>query len=135
MAKDFAKRLYKSAAWRRSRDGYIRERIAIDGGLCECCGERLGYIVHHKKALTPLNINDPEVTLNWANYSYECKPCHDLHEGHGVGNYALPLVSFDAEGNVVGQISPPCLDPRQGSGRTECGPLKNTRVTRMTPLP
>ena len=28
------------------------EQVAIDGGLCQRCGQELGYIVHHKIWLT-----------------------------------------------------------------------------------
>lgn len=107
MAKEWARAFYKSGPWLASRAGYIAERVRIDGGLCECCHQKLGYIVHHKILLTPHNINDPGVALSWDNFSYECKDCHDLHEGHGVGGNAAPLVIFDAEGNAVGRVSPP----------------------------
>ena len=65
------------------------------------CHKRLGYIVHHKIELTQQNVHNPEIALNWDNFSYECKRCHDQHEGHGVGHVAAPLVEFDAEGNAV----------------------------------
>ena len=42
------KQFYKSLVWRRARAGYVSYRIAVDGGLCEVCGQRLGKIVHHK---------------------------------------------------------------------------------------
>lgn len=108
MAKPWAKAFYNSGAWQRSRDGYIAHRVSIDGGLCEVCHERLGYIVHHKKKLTKQNIQDPEVALSWSNFSYECKQCHDKHEGHGVAKAAPALVLFDDEGNVIGR--PPCFE-------------------------
>lgn len=102
MAKAWAKWFYKSTDWLDCRDGYIQERIRIDGGMCEVCRERLGYIVHHKIILTPENIRDPAVALNWAHLSYECKPCHDLHEGHGVGIRSDLVCDFDDDGNPIG---------------------------------
>ena len=33
--------------------------------------------VHHKIPLTPENINDPSVTLNWDNLELLCKDCHE----------------------------------------------------------
>ena len=48
MAKEFAKAFYHSRQWKKCRDSYIRQRIGIDGGLCELCQSSLGYIVHHK---------------------------------------------------------------------------------------
>ncbi len=102
MAKDWAKPFYKGKAWKRCRAGYIDHRRAIDGGLCEICQDKLGYIVHHKIILTPENIHDPEVALNWENLSYECKDCHDQHEGHGVYHGDSPVCVFDSEGNPIG---------------------------------
>lgn len=102
MAKGFAKAFYKSKAWERCRRGYIEERIRIDGGMCEVCGINPGYIVHHKTILTPDNINNPDVSLNWENLSWECKVCHDEEEGHGVKNKkAGLLVAFDHSGQPV----------------------------------
>lgn len=100
--REFAESFYKSKAWQSCRTGFIQERVRIDGGLCQVCRERLGYIVHHKILLTPENINDPEISLNWEHLSYECKPCHDLHEGHGVKKTVLPVCEFDSDGNPIG---------------------------------
>lgn len=111
MAREFAKPFYKSTAWRRCRDGYIAHRMAIDGGMCEVCRERPGYIVHHKDTLTPANIDDPAVSLNWGQLSYECKDCHDQHEGHGVGSAAPPICAFGEDGDVLG-ILPPFREDR-----------------------
>lgn len=71
------KQFYKSLAWRRARAGYISYRIAIDGGLCEVCGQRLGKIVHHKLWLNDDNCNDPAIALAWENFRYECQDCHN----------------------------------------------------------
>ncbi len=101
MAQPWAKSFYKSGPWRNCRDGYIRERRRIDGGVCEVCRENMGYIVHHKILLTPENINDPEVSLNWRNLSYECKACHDRHEGHGVGVSSEIVCEFDNNGDPI----------------------------------
>lgn len=102
MAKEWAKTFLHSKPWKRCRAGYIQERIRIDGGMCECCHEQLGYIVHHKILLTPENIKDPNISLNWEHLSYECKDCHDQHEGHGVGTSDSGVCYFDSEGNPVG---------------------------------
>jgi len=102
MAKAWAKQFYKSDAWQACRNGFIQERVRIDGGVCQACRENLGYIVHHKIPLTPQNIHDPEIALSWGNLSYECKQCHDQHEGHGVGTKSEPVCDFDSDGNPVG---------------------------------
>ena len=103
MAHEFAKGFYASAAWRRCRAAYIRHRQAIDGGMCEQCGEQLGYIVHHLVELTPSNINDSSITLAWSNLQFVCKDCHD--KAHGYCGRSLTgerrRVSFDAQGNPV----------------------------------
>lgn len=50
------------------------------GGLCEECMKRgvykAGEIVHHKTHLTPDNIDDPNITLNWNNLELVCRDCH-----------------------------------------------------------
>lgn len=101
VAQAWAKAFYKSDAWQHCRRGYIAERKRVDGGLCETCQQRLGYIVHHKIILTRSNIQDPEISLNWKHLAYECKLCHDLHEGHGVKRAVLPVCEFDLDGNPV----------------------------------
>ena len=97
MAKDFAKAFYKSRRWEACRDAFIAERIAIDGGLCERCHDRPGYIVHHKVYLTPANIKDPLVALNHDNLEYVCHECHN--DEHLGGKPTLCL--FDANGRPL----------------------------------
>lgn len=75
--KEFSKAFYKSAAWQHCRESYIKSV----GGLCERCYAKglivPGYIVHHKCYLTPENINDPDVTLNFENLEYLCVEHHN----------------------------------------------------------
>lgn len=107
MAKKWAKSFYKSKAWIRCRNSYIKKRIKIDGGLCEVCHEAAGYMVHHKIILTPENISNPEVSLNHDLLSYECKTCHDEHEGHGISKRGAGLiVTFDENGQPVPKTPP-----------------------------
>lgn len=101
MAKEYAKAFYKSAAWIKCKNTYIKTRISIDGGMCEECHINLGYIVHHKQTLTEDNIKDPDVTLNHKNLEYVCKQCHDKFEGHGVSRGLKPLCLFDKEGQPI----------------------------------
>lgn len=75
--REFSKKFYKSKQWRKCRQQYIDSRIIIDGGLCETCHQRLGYIVHHKTWITPDNINNSEITLNQDNLKYDCLVCHN----------------------------------------------------------
>lgn len=37
---------------------------------------RTGEIVHHKIELTPENIHDPDITLNFDNLQLLCRDCH-----------------------------------------------------------
>ena len=102
MAKEWAKGLYKSKAWQKCREGYIQSVM----GLCEKCGAG-GKIVHHKILLTPQNINDPEVSLNWENLELLCQDHHNM-EHHG-GSATVENVRFDAYGNLVPAGRPPRL--------------------------
>ena len=97
----YAKSFYKSRAWARCRASYIAERQSVDGGLCERCRKALGYIVHHKVAITPANINDPEVTLNHDNLQYLCKACHDEIHGYCGNQKEKPRCEFDEKGNPI----------------------------------
>ena len=92
--REFAKAFYRSQAWKDCRAAYAKSV----GGLCETCLKAglyvPGKVVHHRTALTPDNIHDPSVTLNWANLKLVCQDCH-AKEHKGPGRYW-----FDAEGNV-----------------------------------
>lgn len=101
MAQEWAESFYKSKKWQRCRNAYIQYRIQTDGGLCEECHDKPGYIVHHKDILTPDNISDPEVSLNHERLEYVCKDCHDMFEGHGLNKGAKPLCVFDADGQPI----------------------------------
>lgn len=76
MAKAFSEKFYKSSVWRECRNAYAAYR----GHLCEACLRRgiltYGDTVHHKIELTPDNINDPEVSLNFNNLELLCRLCH-----------------------------------------------------------
>lgn len=78
--KDYAAAFYSSKAWKETRRAY-RKSV---GGLCEICLKKgiykPGEIVHHKIHLTPENVNDPAVALNWNNLQLVCRDCHaELH--------------------------------------------------------
>lgn len=94
--RDFAKRFYRSSAWRETRDAIFRR----DFGLCVRCG-RPGEIVHHKVYLTPQNIGDPDITLSADNLETLCRECHALeHEGESLTGAGL---MFDEYGMLVKQ--------------------------------
>lgn len=86
MAKDFSKKLYSSKAWQDCRNGYA----AKVGYLCERCLSRgiyrPGTIVHHIVELTPQNVDNPHVSLNWDNLQLLCRDCHaEVHKSYNKG--------------------------------------------------
>lgn len=93
--KPWAKKFYNSKAWKECRASYI---VRVHG-LCERCSKP-GKIVHHKKYLTPYNINDPNISLNHNNLEYLCQDCHN-DEHHGEGEVVGRGLMFDEEGNLV----------------------------------
>lgn len=102
MAKEYARAFYKSKAWISCRKAYISQRTMIDGGMCERCHDKPGYILHHKISLTPQNINNPEITLNHCNLEYVCKDCHDnihFNDIHNKTNRCIAM--FDDNGQVI----------------------------------
>ena len=101
--KPWAEQFYKSKLWQKCRAAYIASVF----GLCERCRRRgivkPGKIVHHKIKLTPENINDHSISLNFRNLEYLCQECHneEHHQKHGNTRKGL---AFDAYGNLV-QVS------------------------------
>lgn len=79
--KPYATAFYSSKAWKDTRTAYAKSK----GNLCEICLSKglykPGVIVHHKVHLTPENIKDPSVTLNWSNLQLVCRDCHaNIHD-------------------------------------------------------
>lgn len=104
MAKNFAEAFYRGKKWKKCRESYIDARLMKDGGLCERCRKRYGYIVHHKIKLTADNINNPEISLNHKLLEYVCKICHDEEHYEDMhGKKREPYLKFDA----TGQLLPP----------------------------
>ena len=97
MAQEFAKKFYRSKAWQKCRKAYIKKCA----GLCEECLKegiiRHGQELHHIIALTPDNIDDPNVTLNFDNLIYLCHSHHMIaHCEKNIQRYKV-----DAGGNVT----------------------------------
>lgn len=94
--KDYAETFYKSKAWQKCRESYA----ASVGGLCERCKAngiiKPGEIVHHKKHITPNNINDPNITLNYNNLELLCRDCHGEKHKRLKRRYKI-----DKQGNVI----------------------------------
>ena len=87
--KPFAERFYKSTAWQNTRNAYWSSKQ----GLCEICLSRGKYkpceIVHHKIELTPNNIDDPNITLDWNNLQCVCRECHAEVHGKRQRRYTI----------------------------------------------
>lgn len=96
--KPWAEKFYKSKAWRKCRDAYYESQH----GLCEKCGGA-GLIVHHKERLTPRNINEVAVTLNWDLLELLCQDCHNRVDAKASTAEGL---KFDANGDLV-EVHPP----------------------------
>lgn len=113
MAREFAKAFYSSAAWKKCRAAYISHRQSVDGGLCEECHDRAGYIVHHKTELTPENIGNPDVTLSFSNLKYVCLDCHNREHGYCAEDIGLVRYCFTADGDIV-PLPPEMKDGARG---------------------
>lgn len=76
--REFAEAFYKSKRWQECRETYAKSK----GYLCEMCKDKgiikQGEIVHHKINITPGNIYDPDITLNWNNLMLLCRDCHAM---------------------------------------------------------
>lgn len=99
MAQDWARSFYKSRAWQRCRASFIATRQTVDGGLCEHCQDKHGYIVDHIEELTPVTIQDPSVALSHDNLQFLCLDCHNKK------TFAKPAtrkgLRFDSDGQLV----------------------------------
>ena len=95
--KPYAESFYKSAAWVKTSKSYAKSV----GGLCERCRSRgiirAGELVHHKTHITPDNISDESITLNWDNLQLVCRDCHaELHK-------SMKRYKVDSMGRVTGR--------------------------------
>lgn len=86
--REFAKSFYRSQAWKVTRKAYLHSV----GGLCERCLSRglivPAEVVHHKVHLSPDNIEDENITLNWKNLEALCRTCHaDEHKEVYAGRH------------------------------------------------
>lgn len=99
MAQPWAKQFYESQAWKKTRAAYA----ATQHGLCERCRKRglivKGDIVHHRTWLTPDNITDTGITLNFANLELLCMECHNVE--HNSKPQIRHGFKFDADGNIA----------------------------------
>lgn len=101
MHQQFANGFYGSEAWKQCRKAYAKSK----GLMCERCLQK-GLVVtrelqvHHRTELTPENITNPDITLNWDNLELLCKTCHDeahaQRDGRGSRRWQV-----DEQGRVL----------------------------------
>lgn len=94
--KEYAAKFYSSTAWKECREAYAKSKR----NLCEICLAKgiytPGEIVHHKTHITPKNIDDPNITLNWNNLELVCRLCHAAEHEQRKRRYR-----FDEAGKVI----------------------------------
>lgn len=95
MAKDYAKSFYDSRKWKTVKDGYLSSKQYT----CERCGQPAD-VVHHKRYLTPMNINDPATTLVWENLEALCLDCHNQEHARDR-RICRKGLHFDGNGDLV----------------------------------
>ena len=96
MAKEWAKSFYKSKAWLQCRAAFI---ISVYG-LCNRC-QGPGYILHHVIELTPTNIKDPEISLNWMHLEYLCLDWHNKETFSNHDDVLRDGLIFNSKGEVI----------------------------------
>ena len=93
----FAHNFYSSWEWIRCRRDFANSR----SHLCERCLAKglitIGTEVHHKIRLTPENILNPEVALNWDNLELLCRDCHQAEHRHAERRWSG---MSDADGHI-----------------------------------
>ena len=94
--KPYAEAFYKSKEWKACRAAYVKSV----GGLCErCLASGLivpGVIVHHKIHITPENISDPSIVLDFNNLQLLCSKCHGQIHSDNPKRYRI-----DGAGRVL----------------------------------
>ena len=98
--KPYAKPFYTAQKWRKTQKAYMIQKCYI----CERCG-RTAEIVHHKIYITPENINDVNITLNFNNLEALCRTCHQVEHNsedpEAAGRVTAPGLKFDNNGNLI----------------------------------
>jgi len=91
---------YDSKQWRKVRELYKKQQL----GLCERCYKR-GNEVHHKIYLTPENVHDPKIALDFSNLELLCTKCHN-EEHKRSGKVTRDDLEFDSDGFVIKKTPP-----------------------------
>ena len=115
--KDFAKAFYNSQAWKQTSKAYAKSKR----NLCEICAAQ-GLItpceiVHHKVFLTPNNINDTSITLDWNNLQAVCREHHAAIHGKRKRRYKI-----DEYGRVIAKWWEKTEPLKTAQFRSKCVP-------------
>ena len=96
MASKFSKSFYNSAKWKKASEAYRQLKF----GICERCGQSNAKQVHHKIYLTPYNVNEASITLDFANFELLCDICHQKEhfEKYSPCCYGL---EFNSDGEII----------------------------------
>jgi 5-methylcytosine-specific restriction protein A len=79
--------------WAKSYEGYIRaKKQGKDVMFC---------VVHHRKHISPTNLDDPMTTLNHSNLQLLCIECHNK-EHMTKDSEIREDITFDEMGNING---------------------------------
>ena len=99
MAREFAKKFYKSKEWQGVRGNVLRR----DNYLCRHCGNPAEE-VHHIIHLKPDNISNPMIALHEDNLLSLCTDCHFKVHSKDKRKDIIEVVEgyeFDDEGFIV----------------------------------
>ena len=80
--------------WRRLSRVFLLSKNYI----CERCGLP-AEIAHHRRYLTPRNVNDASIALNPDNLEALCMACHNA-EHFGAGRAVVQGLTFDENGDL-----------------------------------
>lgn len=97
--KEYAEWFYKSTRWKKNRTAFLASKMYV----CERCQNRngIGNIAHHKEYITPDNITDEEVTMNWDNLECLCQTCHNKEHHREVEEAIRDGLAFDSSGQLI----------------------------------
>lgn len=96
MARKFSKSFYNSKRWKDIAEQYRQMKFSI----CERCGRTNARQVHHKIYLSPNNIYNYDISLNFDNLELLCDTCHQKEHFEKFS----PVVQgccFDENGQLI----------------------------------
>ena len=95
---------YHTQAWENCRESFLKSKR----GLCEMCLKEgiitPARVVHHRKPITPDNVNDPAITLNFDNLMALCQDHHAFVHGSlydPTTGKSKRRYSFDDAGRLI----------------------------------